>query len=322
MTIKAVNDDVIAQGVALLQSGECVVIPTETVYGLAADATNGQAVAKIFDIKGRPTFNPLISHFYNLDHVRDYVDLNDDALALAQTFWPGPMTLIAKRKDDCTIHDVTTAGLQTVAVRVPSHPTAQKIIREFGKPLAAPSANASGEVSPTSAMHVADSLGDKAPLIVADGSCDVGLESTVIDVSGDKAIILRPGAITAEQCADVLGYEIETDLGDKGDDVKSPGQLLKHYAPSTPVRLKAFDLSAGEALLAFGSTKFMPVSEVPDTHILNLSETGDLCEAASNLFAYLRRLDQVGAKTIAVMDIPNIGVGIAINDRLQRASEK
>ena len=322
MTIKAVNDDVIANAITLLQSGECVVIPTETVYGLAADATNGQAVAKIFDIKGRPTFNPLISHFYNLDHVRAYVDLNDDALVLAQTFWPGPMTLITKRKDGCVIHDVTTAGLSTVAVRVPSHPTAQKIIRGADIPLAAPSANASGEVSPTSAMHVADSLGDKAPLIVADGFCDIGLESTVIDVSGDRAIILRPGAITAEQCTDVLGYDIEVDLGDKGESVKSPGQLLKHYAPSTPVRIKAFDVNDGEALLAFGSTKFMPVSDIPDTHILNLSETGDLCEAASNLFAYLRRLDQVGATSIAVMDVPNIGVGIAINDRLKRASEK
>ncbi len=322
MTIKAVNDDVIAQGVTLLQSGECVVIPTETVYGLAADATNGQAVAKIFDIKGRPTFNPLISHFYNLDHVCEYVDLNDDALALAQSFWPGPMTLITNRKDNCSIHDVTTAGLDTVAVRVPSHLTAQKIIRGADKPLAAPSANASGEVSPTSAMHVADSLGGKAPLVIADGFCEVGLESTVIDVSSDKAIILRPGAITADQCADVLGYDVEIDLGDKGADVKSPGQLLKHYAPSTPVRLKAFDLHEGEALLAFGSTKFMPVSNVPDTHILNLSETGDLCEAASNLFSYLRRLDQVDASSIAVMDVPNIGVGIAINDRLQRASEK
>ena len=322
MTIKAVNDDVIAQGVALLQSGKCVVIPTETVYGLAADATNGQAVAKIFDIKGRPTFNPLISHFYNLDHVCEYVDLNDDALALAQSFWPGPMTLITNRKDNCVIHDVTTAGLGTVAVRVPSHPTAQKIIRGTDKPLAAPSANASGEVSPTSAMHVADSLGDKAPLIIADGFCEVGLESTVIDVSGDRAIILRPGAITADQCADVLGYDVEIDLGDKSADVKSPGQLLKHYAPSASVRLKAFDVAQGEALLAFGSTKFMPVSNMPDTHILNLSETGDLCEAASNLFSYLRRLDQVDATSIAVMDVPNIGVGIAINDRLQRASEK
>lgn len=321
MTIKSVSDAVIDEAATLIKAGECVAIPTETVYGLAADACNGEAVAKIYDIKGRPSFNPLISHFDSLSMLQDYVDLNDTALALAAAFWPGPMTLIVKRSENCKISEIVTAGLDTIAVRVPAHKTAQKIIRASGTPLAAPSANASGEVSPTAATHVQDSLGSKVKLIVADGSAKIGLESTVIDVTGAEAIILRPGSITAEDCADVLGYSVIIDLGDT-DTPKSPGQLLKHYAPSTPVRLKSYDLKEGESLLAFGSTKFMPVSRLPDTHILNLSETGDLYEAASNLFGYLRKLDKLNATAIAVMDIPNQGVGIAINDRLKRAAEK
>jgi L-threonylcarbamoyladenylate synthase len=318
MTIKSVSDDVITEGAQLLKNGECVVIPTETVYGLAADATNGAAVAKIFDIKGRPTFNPLISHFYSINHVMEYVGLNDDARGLAAAFWPGPMTLIVNRLTDCRLNNLTTAGLKTVAVRVPSHATAQKIIKAVGLPLAAPSANKSGEVSPTSATHVLESLGDKSPLIIADGSSVVGLESTVIDCTGDKAIILRPGAITADQCADVLGYDIEIDLGNH-DKPKSPGQLLKHYAPRTPVRLKAYDVQNDEVLLAFGSTKFISVDKA--VKVLNLSEDGDLHQAASNLFSYLRQLDNVRASSIAVMDIPKNGIGLAINDRLKRAAE-
>ena len=321
MSIKSVTESVIEEAAKLLKKGECVAIPTETVYGLAANALDGIAVAKIFEIKGRPTFNPLITHFDSLSMLNEYVHLNDDAARLAGAFWPGPMTLIVKRELGCSISEIVTAGLDTVAVRIPSHKTAQKIITTAGVPLAAPSANASGEVSPTSATHVADSIGDKIELIVADGSSQIGLESTVIDVSGEKAIILRPGAITAEDCADVLGYIPEIDLGDT-DKPKSPGQLLKHYAPSTPVRLKAYDVKGDEALLAFGSTKFMNVKNIPDTHMINLSETGDLYEAASALFSSLRRLDKLDAKAIAVMDIPNQGVGIAINDRLKRAAEK
>ena len=321
MTIKSVTDQVIKEAANLLKSGECVAIPTETVYGLAANAFDGIAVAKIFEIKGRPTFNPLITHFDSLPMLNEYVHLNDDAAKLAGAFWPGPMTLIVKRELNCPISEIVTAGLDTVAIRIPSHKTAQKIIAAAGVPLAAPSANASGEVSPTSATHVADSIGDKIDLIIADGSSTVGLESTVIDVSGDKAVILRPGAITAEDCAGVLGYTPETDLGDT-DKPKSPGQLLKHYAPSTPVRLKAYDIKQGEALLAFGSTKFMNVADLPDNHVINLSENGDLYEAASALFSSLRKLDKLQAETIAVMDIPSQGIGIAINDRLKRAAEK
>jgi L-threonylcarbamoyladenylate synthase len=322
VSIKTATSETINEATTLLRNGECVVIPTETVYGLAADATNGAAVAKIFEIKGRPTFNPLISHFYSVDHLQEFVDLNDDAKLLAGAFWAGAMTLIVNRRANCKISDVTCAGLETVAVRIPSHPTAQKIIKAAGVPLAAPSANASGEVSPTSATHVADSLGDKAPLIIADGSSEIGLESTVIDVTGNKAVILRHGSITADKISDVLGYDVTYSDGHDEKKPKSPGQLLKHYAPSTPVRLKAYDVVEGEALLAFGSTKFMPTDKISETHVINLSDNGDLYEAASKLFASLRALDKKGATTIAVMDIPNEGIGLAINDRLQRATEK
>lgn len=322
MTIKTVTTDSIAEATTLLQNGECVAIPTETVYGLAANALNGQAVSKIFAIKNRPNFNPLITHFSTLDMVKDYVDLNNEAAKLTTSFWPGPMTLIVKRRVNCKLCDAVTAGLDTVAIRIPNHKTAQDIITACAFPLAAPSANTSGEISPTSAADVAESLGDKVKLIIADGSSAVGLESTVIDTTGDKITILRPGAITADQIKDVIGYDIAHDDGQNTDTPKSPGQLLKHYAPNLPVRLKAYDLNEGDALLAFGSTKFMPTSKINDRHILNLSETGDLYEAASHLFAYLRKLDKSGASAIAVMDIPNTGIGLAINDRLKRAAQK
>ncbi len=319
MTIKSVSESVIAEGVALLRDGCCVSIPTETVYGLASDAINGKAVAQIFDIKGRPTFNPLISHFYSISHLSDYVELNDTAKKLASAFWPGPMTLIVKRSKNCKISDLTCAGLSTIAVRIPSHPTAQKIIKAAGVPLAAPSANKSGEVSPTSAAHVAESLGDKAPLIIADGQSKIGLESTVIDCTDDRAVIARMGAITADDCEAVLGYRPY--VADHNDEKPvSPGQLLKHYAPKTPLRLRAYDVKEGEALLAFGSTKFMNIKNA--TKAMNLSEAGDLHEAASNLFSYLRQLDKSGVQSIAVMDIPNQGIGLAINDRLKRAVEQ
>lgn len=320
--IKTATPESLSLAAKALQEGELVAIPTETVYGLAADATNGTAVSKIFETKGRPSFNPLISHFHSIAHARDYVDLNDTAKQLADAFWPGPMTLIVPRRADCRISDLTCAGLDTTAIRVPSHPTARAIIKSADRPLAAPSANKSGEPSPTNAMDVAESLGDNAPLIIADGSSDIGLESTVIDVTGDRAVILRHGSITADDIADVLGYDVMFSDGTDTNKPKSPGQVLKHYAPQTPVRLKAFDVNTDEALLAFGSTKFMPVDKLSDHRLINLSENGDLYEAASNLFASLRKLDKTGASTIAVMDIPNTGIGIAINDRLKRATER
>lgn len=326
MTIKAVTDQSLAEAAELLTAGEAVAFPTETVYGLGADATKASAVSKIFEIKKRPDFNPLISHFHSIDHVTQYVDLDEDSLKLASSFWPGAMTLIVKRRDQCRISDVTTAGLDTIAVRIPSHKTARKLIELTGLPLAAPSANASGEISPTTAQHVFQSLGETVSFILADGASLVGLESTVIDMTGDKAVILRPGAITAEQVSEELGYIVVIDDGHETDKPKSPGQLLRHYAPTTPLRLKAIDIEKGEGLLAFGSTKFMGVrgggkiSDLPDGHFLNLSENGDLYEAAGNLFSYLRKLDQVGVSSIAAMDIPMQGIGIAINDRLKRAA--
>lgn len=320
MTIKSVTEQNIQEAATTLKNGDCVAIPTETVYGLAADATNENAIEKIFKIKGRPSFNPLISHFYNIQQLNEYVELNETAKILSSAFWPGAMTLILHRKNECKISDRACAGLDTIAVRIPSHPTAQKIIKAANVPLAAPSANKSGGVSPTSAIDVSNSLQNDSLLIIADGASKIGLESAVIDVTGDKAIILRPGAVTQDQCSDVLGYQVEVDLGSH-DTPKSPGQLLKHYAPTKAVRLQAYDINDDEALLAFGSIKFMPTSKLPDHRVLNLSETGDLFEAASNLFSYLSRLDQTDAKSIAVMDIPKNGIGLAINDRLQRAAE-
>lgn len=322
MTVKSFNDDVLREVVDDLLAGRCVVVPTETVYGLAANALNFEAVENIFKLKKRPKINPLISHFNSIDHVLRYVDLSDDALLLGRAFWPGPMTMIVKRRDGCTFPDNVTAGLSTIAVRVPSHPTAQKIIEVADVPLAAPSANRSGEPSPTNALDVATSLGQDAPLIIADGSAHIGLESTVIDLSGDQAVILRPGAITADDVSNVLGYDVAYDDGTShADKPKSPGQLLKHYAPNTPMRLRAIDVKSGEGLLAFGSTKFMNTNDIDENHILNLSEKGDLDEAAHNLFSYIRRLDKMNVSTIAVMDVPKIGIGLAINERLERAAK-
>ena len=300
-------------------------MPTETVYGLAADARNGQAVAKIFEAKGRPSFNPLIVHVNSLEDAAEIAELSEQERIAARAFWPGPLTMILKRRTDSGLSDLVTAGLETVAVRVPAHKTARALIESCGFPIAAPSANKSGSLSPTSPAHVAKSLGDKVDLILADGSCKVGLESTVLDCTGDKPLVLRPGGISAEEISRILDEEVTYDLGDK-DKPKSPGQLLKHYAPDTLVRLNAIDLEEGEALLAFGSIKFMGVkgkgaaSDLPDTMIRNLSEQGDLYDAASNLFAMLRDLDRPEHKRIAVMSIPDKGIGVAINDRLRRAA--
>ena len=300
-------------------------MPTETVYGLAANALDGVAVAKVFEAKGRPSFNPLITHFANARDIEPYAHMDERARMLAHRFWPGPLTMILPRKESSKISDLVTAGLETIAVRVPSHPVARDLIAAAGVPVAAPSANKSGSLSPTSADHVADSLGSAVDLILAGGASEVGLESTVIDLSGDQPVILRPGGITAEELADVLELDVTYDLGE-GKDVKSPGQLLKHYAPTIPVRLSAIDIEPGEALLAFGSTKFMGIkgggaaTSLPETQIRNLSEDSDLHEAASNLFAMLRALDRPEHKAIAVMSIPDQGLGIAINDRLKRAA--
>lgn len=309
-----------------LRAGELVALPTETVYGLGADATNDAAVAKIFEAKGRPSFNPVIIHVNDKAEAERFVEFNARAALLASIFWPGPLTLILPRRADAKLSLLTSAGLPSQAVRAPVHPVARALIAALGRPIAAPSANASGSLSPTTPQHVAQSLGDRAGLILAGGKAAVGLESTVLDLTGETPVMLRPGGITREDIEMALGEKIEVEFEAVTDAPKSPGQLLKHYAPKTPLRLKAVDVAPGEALLAFGSIKFMGIKgggsarDLPAGALLNLSETGDLTTAAANLFSMLHQLDAGGFTGIAVMDIPQTGLGIAINDRLKRAA--
>jgi L-threonylcarbamoyladenylate synthase len=323
--LKEANDQAISEAADILRAGGLVAFPTETVYGLGANALDGIAVAKIFAAKGRPQFNPLIVHSHDLESLSHLVDFNDDALRVAARFWPGPLTMILPRRGDCAISDLCSAGLPTLAVRVPSHPVAVKLLSVAGVPVAAPSANRSGTLSPTAPLHVMQSLGDAVDMILAAGPTQFGLESTVLDLSGDTPVILRPGAITAEEISATLGKNVAYDLGDH-DAPKSPGQLLKYYAPSIPVRMGAVDVEPGEALLAFGSLKFMGLrgggfaKDLPDTALRNLSDQGDLYQAAANLFRMLRDLDRPDHTRIAVMNIPDLGVGVAINDRLRRAA--
>ncbi len=327
--IKTANSKTIEQAAALIRSGEIVALPTETVYGLGANALDGKAVAKIFAAKNRPSFNPLITHVSSIEQAGGLVKITAEARSVMQEFWPGPLTIILPRKENSGVSDLVTAGLDTLAVRMPAHKVAKELIKQAGVPIAAPSANASGEPSATTPRHVQESLGENAPFILAAGSCDVGLESTVLDMSGGAPVILRPGAVTAEDLKPLLG-DVSYDLGENKEtegDVKSPGQLLKHYAPSIPVRLNAVDVEEGEALLAFGGLKFMGIktggkaSDLPDHALRNLSESADLIEAAANLFTMLRDLDVPKNKGIAVMNIPDNGVGLAINDRLKRAAQ-
>ena len=335
MSIKAASDQTIEEAAAILRAGGLVAMPTETVYGLAGNALDGKAVARIFEAKGRPNFNPLIIHCASAEEAARYVVMDDRARALAQSFWPGPLSMILPRVADCAVSELAGAGLPTLAVRVPAHPVARKLIEMAGVPLAAPSANVSGEISPTTPAHVAQSLGEAlkkgwVDMILAAGACEIGLESTVLDLSSGAPVILRPGAVAAEDIEAVLGenvvYELEAKDSNKNRP-KSPGQLLRHYAPSVPLRLNAVDVAPGEALVAFGSIKFMGVrgvgsaKDMPDGMIRNLSEKTDLHEAAANLFAMLKALDRPEHAGIAVMAVPNTGLGIAINDRLKRAAE-
>ena len=315
----------ISKAASRLIEGELVAFPTETVYGLGADATNDRAVAKIFEAKGRPSFNPVIVHVNERSEADNFVVFDARARMLAAIFWPGPLTMILPRRDGSSLSLLTSAGLPSQAIRAPSHPVARALIKQLGKPIAAPSANASGTLSPTTPQHVAGSLGDNAGLILAGGKAAVGLESTVIDLTSEIPVLLRPGAVTLEDLKLQLG-QVDVQLEAVGENPRSPGQLLKHYAPKTPLRLRAVDVAPGEALLGFGSLKFMGIrgggaaQNLPDGMKLNLSETGDLTEAAANLFSMLHQLDARGAAGIAVMDIPETGLGLAINDRLRRAA--
>lgn len=303
-----------------LANGGLVAFPTETVYGLGADATNARAVARLYEAKGRPSFNPLISHVPDLQAAGQIARFDDTSRRLADAFWPGPLTLVLPRTPDCPVSDLATAGLETIAVRVPAHPVAQDILRAFGKPVVAPSANISGHVSPTTAAHVLGDLEGRIDLIVDGGSVSVGVESTIVGCF-ETPMLLRPGGLPREDIERVLGEKLarvphqEMDSGDVHP--LAPGMLASHYAPRASVRLNAQHLEAGEALLAFGP-QTIPGSD--GATMMNLSETGDLVEAATHLFGYLRALDAGGAHAIAVMAIPEQGLGEAINDRLRRAA--
>ena len=311
--IRRAMPDVVARAGAMLRRGEPVAFPTETVYGLGADATSDTAVARIFEIKKRPSFNPLIVHVTDFDAAAALADLNETARALARKFWPGPLSLVAPRRRHCLVSLLVSAGLDTIAIRVPEHPTALAILAAADRPVAAPSANVSGEISPTRASHVADSLGKAVPLIVDDGPCSVGIESTVVDCRDRRLAILRPGGITLEAIAAVSG---ELNSG-AGGAPASPGMLASHYAPSRPLRLNARSVQGGEGLLSFGRHDLGG-----SAHEENLSPGGDLREAAANLFAMLRTLDRPEHTAIAAMPIPKIGLGLAINDRLRRAAHR
>ena len=317
----------IADAAATIRAGELVAFPTETVYGLGANALDGHAVAKIFAAKGRPSFNPIISHGTSVDMLSEHAVFDDRALAIADQFWPGPLTMILPRRENSNISELVTAGLPTIAVRVPAHTVATDLINAAGVPIAAPSANVSGKISSTTAAHVAEGLDGAVPIVLAAGSSKFGLESTVLDLSGQMPAILRPGAVLAEDIARVIDTDVAYEFDVKTHAPKSPGQLLRHYAPTIPLRLDAIDVADDEALLAFGSLKFMGVKgggfakDLPRDQWKNLSDNGDLFEAAANLFAYLKMLDRAEFSRIAVMNIPNTGIGIAINDRLRRAAQ-
>lgn len=295
------------QAAALLQGGGLVSFPTETVYGLGADARNDAAVAAIYAAKGRPSFNPLIVHVADVAAAEDYCVFNDTARALAQAFWPGALTLVLPLRADAGVSKLVTAGLDTLAVRVPDHPVAHGLLGAFGGPVAAPSANPSGRVSPTTAAHVAAGLGGRIDAIVDGGDCTVGVESTIVNCVGAPAL-LRAGGIPVEALEACLGHP----LARPSDPVSpiAPGQLASHYAPQGNVRLNAAYAEKGEVMLGFG----------PVDADLNLSAAGDLNEAAARLFACLHQLDAMGAQNIAVSPIPDHGLGRAINDRLKRAA--
>ena len=292
-----------------MRAGGLVILPTETVYGLGADASNPAAVAAIFEAKGRPRFNPLIAHVADLETAARIADFDDRAWALAREFWPGPLTIVAPIKDSAAVCDLARAGLDTVAIRVPGHPVSRAVLEAFGGAVVAPSANRSGRPSPTTYADAVSETGDKAAAALDGGPCAVGLESTVVSVLEGEARLLRPGAVTRFQLQRIVGP-----LAEAEDDAKrSPGRLALHYAPDAPVRINAKTPEAGEAYLAFGDWPESP-------RVFNLSPAGDLAEAAANLFAYLRAADRIRPRAIAVAPIPEDGLGEAINDRLRRAA--
>ena len=311
----------LARAADLLRAGELVAFGTETVYGLGGDATNARAVAAIFAAKGRPRFNPLICHYPDADAAFAHVAADDRARALAAALWPGPLTLVLPRRADCPVALLASAGLDSLAVRVPDHPVALALLRAVARPVAAPSANRSGQISPTTLQHVLDGLAGRIAAVVDSGPCRVGVESTVLDLTGPHPVLLRPGGATVEAIEAVIGpvrqgCDVVAGTPERG--LRSPGMLSSHYAPALPVRLGAVSAAADEALLAFGPA-------VPEAALVfNLSAAGDLTEAASRLFTGLHWLDaeasRLGLRRIAAMAVPETGLGLAINDRLGRAA--
>ena len=299
----------IARAARLLAEGELVTFPTETVYGLGGDARSDRAVAGIYAAKGRPSFNPLIVHLPDLAAVDRYAEVGPKARALAQAFWPGPLTLVLPLRTDAGLSNLVTAGLPTVAIRVPAHPLAQRLLRAFGGPVAAPSANPSGRVSPTRADHVLDGLCGRIAAVLDGGPCAVGLESTII-LADPEPMLLRPGGVPVEALEAALGQPLAT--GGDARKPTAPGQLASHYAPEAGVRLNATSAEPGEILVGFG----------PVRGALTLSEAGDLIEAAARLFDILRQADRLAGPggRIAFAPIPETGLGLAINDRLRRAA--
>lgn len=301
------DDNAIAEAARLIAEGKPVAMPTETVYGLAADATRGDAVAAIYAAKGRPSFNPLIVHVLDRAAAEKIADLPDAARKLADAFWPGPLTIVAPLKPGATIAALATAGLPTVALRSPAHPAMRDLLRLCATPLAAPSANASGTISPTRAEHVQRSLGRSIELIVDGGPTSVGIESTIVAVDAGSLRILRPGPVSAERLTQVSGLPVAAGVSGK---IEAPGQLAQHYAPSKPVRLNATERLDGEWLIGFGGI----------AGDASLSERGDLVEAAARLFELLHQADAGETHRIAFAPIPDEGLGVAINDRLRRAA--
>jgi L-threonylcarbamoyladenylate synthase len=311
-----------AEAAALLRAGALVAFPTETVYGLGADARDGAAVAAVFAAKGRPEFNPLICHFADADAAFEEVIADPRARDLAARFWPGPLTLVLPRRPSCRVDLLAGAGLDTLAVRVPAHPIALDLLRQVGRPVAGPSANRSGEVSPTTPAHVMAGLGGRIAAVLDGGPCEVGVESTVLDLSAGGAALLRPGGVPAEAIEAAIGpigRPVPLSAAAATRNLRSPGMLLSHYAPSLPVRLDATETGPGEALLAFGPRPLPGAGAM-----WNLSPSGDPQEAARRLFAGLRWLDaegrRLGLTRIAAMPVPDAGLGAAINDRLARAA--
>ncbi len=308
----------IARAADLLRAGGLVAFGTETVYGLGADATNMRAVASVFEAKGRPHFNPLICHYPTAEAAFAHVAAGETARRLAAAFWPGPLTLVLPRRVTCPVALLAGAGLDTLAVRVPAHATAQALLAATGRPIAAPSANRSGQVSPTTAAHVRDGLEGRIAAVLDSGPCPVGVESTVLDLSGATPCLLRPGGVTREAIEAVVGRVrrgLTPSAAEASRSLRSPGLLVSHYAPRLPVRLNATAIAADEALLAFGPP--LPGGAA----VFQLSLSGDVVEAASLLFEGLRSLDRVvGVRGIAVMPVPEAGLGLAINDRLERAA--